>query len=397
MDPERKLPTRVLRAVEVVLHDRVVEADLVLMGSTIDALLPAGTASGDEVWNLEGRRVRPGLVDLHNHGGWGIDFYRDGADKIVECADRYSSIGVTSLLATLHPGPIDEMLERLSEAARACVASGVLLGIHLEGPFISHDRRGALPAEGILPWDGGVMDRILDAACGQLRVMTFAPEAIPTSALKSIRSAGVMLSIGHTSADAGCTRAAIDAGVWRCTHLCNAMPPMHHRSPGPVPVLLTDDRVRCEVILDGQHLDDDFVRLALALKEEDSLMAVSDAMPLAGLGETSGSFVGKEILSDGKRATLSDGTLAGSVMALPDALTRTASALSLSPSRIAALGSLAPAMDLGLKRHGRIASGCRADLVVEEAGRGIAVLTGGERVGGEEDTAWMPEGVLRVQ
>jgi len=383
---------RVLQNAECVLPDRVLLADLVLRGPVIDLLAPAGEGCAElagseraEVYDLAGRRVTPGIIDLHVHGGFGIDFQRDTPETVAGSAERFAGIGVTTLLLTLVSAPEEELLDRLATAARACDLSPAFAGIHLEGPFIAKDRRGALPEAGVLAYDDGLMEKILSAAAGKLRVLTFAPEAVPVAALRRIRSRGISLSIGHTSCDAQTARAAIDAGAWRATHLCNAMPQIHHRAPGPALEVLLDPRVRCEVICDGVHVDDRVIALARRLKGPEGVVAVSDAMPLAGLGAAAGEFCGHEVQSDGKRAILDDGTLAGSVMFLPEALRRTGTALDLSPSDLVALGSTAPALDLGLPRNGRIGRGCRADLVIWERDAAVAALRGAE---GELPDAW---------
>jgi N-acetylglucosamine-6-phosphate deacetylase len=124
------------------------------------------------------------------------------------------------------------------------------------------------------------------------------------------------------------------------------------------------------------HVDDRIIALARRLKGPEGVVAVSDAMPLAGLGAAAGTFCGHEVQSDGTRAILDDGTLAGSVMFLPEALRRTGTALDLTPSDLVALGSTAPALDLGLTRNGRLGKGCRADLVIWERDTPVAVLRG---------------------
>ena len=376
---------KVLRNAEVVLPDRTLLADMVLRGPMVEALAPAGQGRGTEIYDLEGKRVTPGLIDVHVHGGWGVDFYRDDADTIATTAEKFLASGVTSVLLTLHPGPPKELLDRVHNAAEACDRSKVFAGIHLEGPFLAPDRKGALPSEGILAFDAELMEKLIDAARGKLRTLTFAPEAIPAPALRGLSSLGIGLSIGHTSADAAQTHAAIEAGARRCTHLCNAMPPIHHRDPGPILTALLDDRVRVEVICDGEHLDDRMIDLALRLKGPEGVIAVSDAMPLAGLGIAAGTFCGQEVQSDGVRATLADGTLAGSVALLPAALRRTATALNLSAPAVVALGSTAAARDLGLPRTGRIGSGCRADLAIWDGEEAVGTLRGGE---GELPESW---------
>ena len=225
--------------------------------------------------------------------------------------------------------------------------------------------------------------------------MTFAPEEVPISAQQRLRAAGVRGSIGHTCASATQTRAAIDAGTHRCTHVCNAMPPIHHRSPGPVLALLLDERVRCEVILDGHHLDDDMVQMALRLKGAEGLMAVSDAMPLAELGVSSGVFHDVAVASDGSRATTIDGRLAVSVTLLPEALRRTQASLGLKPHELAALGASTAADDLGLSRQGRICPGHVADLVIYGDQGVEAVLRAGAPVNPTDPR--LPGGLARVQ
>ncbi|MFN0059938.1 MAG: N-acetylglucosamine-6-phosphate deacetylase [Planctomycetota bacterium] len=390
-------PVRVLRAANIVLPDRVVVADLELEGTQIRALVPSGAGKGDECWDLGGYRVAPGFIDLHTHGGWGIDFFRDGRARAIEAATHYGRAGVTRLLLTLYSAPVDEMLERLSEAARTCAEEPAFLGIHLEGPFISADKKGALPPAGIFAYDDKLLARILAASAGQLRVMTFAPEALPIGAITRLRAAGVLPSIGHTACDSAATRAAIIAGAWRATHLCNAMPALHHRRPGPLAPLLLEERVRVEVIADGQHVDDEMLRLIIKTKGAERVMVVSDSMPLAGLPPTRATFAGMEVTTNGVRATLPDGTLAGSTMPMGAALLRMERVLGYTPSQICQLGSIAPADDLRLPRTGRVASAHRADLVISAPdGSIVATLRAGCRVGALAEDAFLPPPIARV-
>jgi N-acetylglucosamine-6-phosphate deacetylase len=376
-NPEESETTVVLRDGQLVLPDRIVRGDLLLEGAVIRSLAPAGTATGDEIWDLGGRKVTPGWIDTHIHGFDGVDFNAADPETLAASIEKLALRGVTTVYPTIVPGPEEPMKETLATVARAAEISPSILGIHLEGPFLSPGRRGALPESGILEYDDELMNRLLEAAGGRLRVMTFAPERVPLAAQKKFSMVGVRGSIGHTCATSEETTAAIDAGARRCTHLCNAMPPMHHRDPGPVGTLLMDDRVRCEVILDGHHLSDDLVRLALKLKGPGGLMAVSDAMPLAGMGVASGTFCGQEVCSDGHRATLSDGTLAGSVTLLPEALSRTSESLGLDEVSLQNLGSQNAAEDLGLPRRGSLRTDYRADLVIHGDSGIEAVMRGG--------------------
>ncbi|MEM7167170.1 MAG: amidohydrolase family protein [Planctomycetota bacterium] len=406
---ERKV--QVLRNASIVLPDRTLAGDLLLRGGWIQALTAAGQGVGEEIWDLAGRRVAPGLIDMHTHGGWGVDFAQDSVEQMLSVVPYYAQHGVTRLLLTLCPAPLPEMLDSLKRAAAACERSSAFVGIHLEGPFLAVNRRGALPAAGIQPYDPDVFDKILRAAGSHLRVMTFAPEAIPAGELRKIQSTGITLSIGHTDGVADDVTRAVRAGVRRATHLCNAMPPIHHRRPGPVIACLTEPAVRVEVIVDGCHLDDRFVDLVLTAKGIDNVLAVSDSMPLAGLGTASGTFASHEVVSDGTRACLPDGTLAGSVTPLLVALQRLGRRLDLPAHRLSRLGSTVPAQDLPVANLGRIATGTPADLIVfdqdEEAV--LSTLRGGVRVDAvaeeelaeealaEEDVSLFPDTIERVQ
>lgn len=379
-NPEDALKRVVLRDSDAVLPDRVLRADIVLEGSVISSLEAPGSASGDEIWNLEGRRVSAGFIDTHIHGFHGVDFSTADAETIARSADDLACRGITTIYPTIVPGPEEHMMEALKQCARATQLSSSILGIHLEGPFVSAGRKGALPEAGIHGWNEKLFERLLEGAEGHLRIMTIAPEEVPLEVQKRFSSVGLRGSIGHTCASGEQTRASIDAGIRRCTHLCNAMPAIHHRDPGPVMALLLDDRVRCEVILDGHHLDDELVQMALKLKGSAGLMAVSDAMPLAGLGVSSGTFCGQEVCSDGSRATLSDGTLAGSVTLIPDALRALKERISLGVPELSRIGAANAAEDLGLPRRGLIRTDYRADLIIEGETGIDAVLRGGVSV-----------------
>ncbi len=389
-------PIRVFRDAELVLPDRLLVADLLVQGTQIRSLAPRGEGRGDEIYDLAGHRVAPGFIDLHTHGGWGVDFYTDGEEEYRRAAEMYGRAGVTRLLATLVPGPWEEMIARIDETARFLESIPAFLGIHLEGPFLSHERRGALPEIGFQEYSDAKMQAILEAARGTLRVMTFAPEVVPPSKIATIQSRGVVMSIGHTVATKEETDAAVRGGARRATHLCNAMPQLHHRTPGPLLTLLSTDHIRCEVIADGEHLDEDMLRFILRVKPPESVVAVSDSMPLTGMGAATANFAGAEVHSDGCRATQADGTLAGSVTSLPAALWRLEREQGLTPSRICQLGASNPASDLRLPRIGRIGQGCRADLIVlDSRGDLIATLRGGSRVGAGPEGPLLPA-TLRV-
>ena len=384
-----------LRNARIVLPDRCLEGDVVLEGDRIAALRPPGTADGPEVWDLDGRTVAPGRIDLHTHGGWGVDFARDSAERMAGVARDYARSGTTRLLITLVPAPADELCARLAVAAEACALSPAFIGIHLEGPFLARDRRGALPEAGIVEWDATLFERVVAAAAGRLRVMTFAPEVIPAGELRRIQSHGVILSIGHTSSDAATCETALRNGVRRATHLCNAMPLMHHRDPGPVLPLLLDRRARVELIVDGEHLADSLVELVLRVKGDAGVIAVSDSIPLTGQGDGRGTFAGAPVEVRDGVARRPDGALAGSAVPLEAALRRLGAALGLDASSLALLGAANPAADLELLGMGRIGANARADLLIQDIDGGhVAVLRDGVRA--DEEGELLPETVPRL-
>ncbi|MGE4614499.1 MAG: amidohydrolase family protein, partial [Planctomycetota bacterium] len=147
-NPEDSLGRIVLRDAEAVLPDRVSRADLVIEGAVIVALAGPGTASGDEIWDLGGRRITPGLIDAHIHGSHGTDFTSGDAETIASCAEDLAARGVTTIYPTIIPGTEQEMLSAIRECLRASELSPSILGIHLEGPFVSTGRMGALPEAG---------------------------------------------------------------------------------------------------------------------------------------------------------------------------------------------------------------------------------------------------------
>ena len=382
------IPRRILSGASLVLPDRVLVADLLVEGGSLIGVAPAGQGESRavwssprsrpaEIWDVSGHTILPGLIDMHTHGGWGIDFSRASSEEILGTVEKYASVGVTRFLVTLVPSPLPELEAQLAAAATACQQHRAFLGIHLEGPFLCRDRRGALPEAGIVPYSSETFERLRLAANGFLRVMTFAPEAVPAEEIPRIRAAGVHLSIGHTSADAATTQRAIDAGVERATHLCNAMPPLHHREPGPLLPILRDHRVRAEVIVDGEHVCDEMIDLALQLKGREGIFAVSDSMPLAvAPGETPPveelEFAGAWVRREEGRAVNTDGVLAGSVTHLLPALERRMRARlsestdlrSTSLCGLVELGATVPAADLRMTSTGRLARNTCADLVI---------------------------------
>lgn len=343
----------------------------------------AGTAAETVVALGDDAVVVAGFVDTHVHGGGGADFADADPDAAARVVALHRRHGTTTMLASLvTAAPADE-LARVTALAAATEA-GLVAGTHLEGPWLSPARAGAHDVALLRPPDPAELDALLTAGRGTVRMVTVAPE-LPggLDLITRIVAAGVVATVGHTDADAGTVRAAVEAGATVGTHLFNAMPQLHHRRPGPVGALLDDPRVTVELVADGVHVDPAVFRVALAAAGPDRVSLVTDAMAAAGAGEGTYRLGTVEVVvAGGVARTVGTGSIAGST-ATSDALYRwavgNAPASATEPLGLAStLTSTTPARALALTGVGRLAPGHRADLVVLDAAlRVVRVMRAG--------------------
>ena len=347
----------------LVLEDEVVVGRLIVEDDAIAAVdIDRPAADGD----ADSPLVTPGFVDVHVHG-WGGHSAMGSADELDGMARTLLRHGVTSFLPTAWSTPLDE-LRAFADRVRAWIpvapADGAApLGFNLEGPFVSHAKKGAHnpafirdPAD--VPWSE--IEPLVDG----LRVTTIAPE-IPGALelISRLRGLGVQISIGHSGADLAGAIAGYDAGGTTTTHLFNGMSGVDHRSPGVAVAALLRDDAFVELIADGHHVHPAIWTLIQRAKPADRLMLISDALSMAGMGDGRVTVGGQEIEIRGGRCTIvGTDTLAGSVIALDTAL-RNVVANGASLPVAAAAASRNPLAMLGVTDRGRLAAGQRADLV----------------------------------
>lgn len=350
------------------LHDAWVAVDA---GRIVD--VGVGNPPSGQIEQVEGWLV-PGFVDLHVHGGGGGAF----SDGGVEAAARFHlRHGTTTLLASLVSERIDDLVAQVA-ALRPSVESGLLAGIHLEGPFLAHGRHGAHdPRVLVAPTDTAVRT-LVESGAGTIRMVTLAPE-LPDAqaAIATLAARGIRVALGHSDADATVTHYGINAGATIVTHLFNGMRPMHHREPGLAEVALLDSRVTCEFILDGHHLSDETVEIALRMLG-DRWIAVTDAMAAAGLADgryTLGSLAVEA--KDGVVRVIESGALAGSTLTMDRAFDAIVHRHHRSPIDAVRATASRPAALIGRHDIGTIRPGARADLVVLHDGRASRVMREG--------------------
>lgn len=311
--------------------------------------------------------ILPGLIDIHCHGGGGHTFCTDDPDEALAAAAHHHRAGTTSVVASLVTAPAAVMLAQISALA-PLVAAGDLLGIHLEGPFLSAARCGAQsPGDLLLP-DPGLAELFIEAGGGAVRVVTIAPE-LPGAAdvMAVFRDAGVIVALGHTAASYDVMRQAIANldGTVLITHLANGMPPLHHRSGGPVAAALvaaSRGEATVELIDDGVHVDQGFADLVFATAADGHVVLVTDAMAAAGMADGEYQLGPQRVRVTGGVARLDPGgALAGGTSHLINDVTRAGGTV---PAVRAA--TEVPAHILGHNDVGIIAPGHPADLVVIE-------------------------------
>ena len=326
--------------------------------------------------------ILPGLIDIHCHGGGGHSFATCEQGEALAAAAYHAAAGTTGVVASLVTAAPSDLLRQVRTLA-PLVADGHLLGIHLEGPFLSPARRGAHSPGLLLDPDPVLAADLLAAADGAIKIVTIAPERTGAAAVTHLfRSAGVVVAFGHTDADYAVMAAALAAagGDGLVTHLANAMPPLYHRAAGPVAAALVAagaDEASVELIADGVHVDAGFTRLVFGAAAPGRVVLVTDAMAAAGMPDGSYQLGPLRVTVSGGVARLADsepgapagagsGSIAGGTSSLLEVVaTAHAAGVPLADAVRAATG--APARVLGLAgSHGVIAPGYPADLVVTD-------------------------------
>jgi len=322
---------------------------------------------------LPGCVLAPGFVDLHIHGGAGHDVMENDASGLSAIETLLARHGVSSYFPTTVTAPEDvtlRALDRLAGAIEQAATDAELpgarpLGIHLEGPFLSHTRRGVhLPGDLQLPTVEG-FERYWQAARGQIRMMTIAPEL--GGALEVIAEAarrGVCVSLGHSDADFAATIQGVDAGARHATHTFNAMRALGHRDPGILGAVLTDARVSADIIADGIHLDPAIVRLFLKMKGPEQSVLITDAISATGMPDGRYRLGPLEVeVKEGR--CLSNGSLAGSVLTMDRAVRNVMAFADWSLMGAVRLATLNPAIAAGIgAQSGRLVPGAPADVTV---------------------------------
>lgn len=323
--------------------------------------------------NLAGRMLLPGFIDVQVNGGGGVLFNdRQDVATLAVIAAAHARYGTTGLLPTLISDRLD-VFEAGIGAVDAAISAGVpgVLGIHLEGPYLNEARRGIHPAEQLARPDPHAVRR-LTALRGGKTMITLAPEVTGVGVVAALDAAGVVVSLGHTQANAAQIQSALAAGARGFTHLFNAMPALINRDPGPVGAALADQTAWCGLIVDGYHVDPLVLRIALACRPLDRFMLVTDAMALIGDADGTFTFNGETITVAQGCPRNPDGVLAGSALDMASAVRNAVDQLGLSLPQAVAMASRCPAAFLGLDQElGILAEGYRASLIV--AGAGLAV------------------------
>jgi len=325
----------------------------------------------------------PGFIDTHIHGAFGVSFDALAPEGLLQTAKYLAQRGTTSFLAAVTCTG-EDVLQSIRMAAAAMDVQNDngcarMLGIHLEGPFLSPKKPGAFSADSIRSPSVEFLYKCAEAAGGKLRIMTAAPELDGMDEVAAAaKKLGIILSMGHSDADFE-TASAAAADFGRATHLFNAMRGFTHRDPGIAAAALLDDSLICEIICDFVHLHPAAIRLALASAGASRLCMVSDAMSCAGLSDGVYTFGGREYTLRDRTARFADGTICGSAATLADGV-KNLLCMGVSPADVAEMSSRTPARSLGIA-GGTFDIGSRADFVLLDSEYNVAaVYIGGKEV-----------------
>ena len=333
----------------------------------ITHIIPAAefTAEGvDEVIDAAGAYVAPGFVNVHIHGCDGADTMDEDADALGKIAAFQARTGVTSFLPTTMTcayDAVERALDRIRRAMTEKPHGARILGAHMEGPFISPAKKGAQDEQYILPPTFARIAPYRDV----IKIITVAPEMIvEDDFIESCCKSGIIVSLGHTAADYETACAAIACGASHITHLCNAMTGLNHRKPGMLGAALDTD-ANCELIVDNVHVHPAMQRIIYAAKRGAHIIPITDSLRACGLGDGISELGGQRVYVKGTRATLADGTIAGSVLRMNDGLRILRENTGAEIAAIVEMATRTPAEELNVyDRLGSLTVGKYADIAI---------------------------------
>lgn len=358
---------------QAVLADRVFDghcwhakAAVLVREGRVAGIVPWGEipAEWPQTRVSSGALLAPGFIDLQVNGGGGVLLNdqptADGMRAIARAHRRY---GTTACLPTLISDTCEQVRSAIAAARTVGDRDGVL-GLHLEGPFISPHRRGVHRPDRVRGPEAGDLELLCDLAAAGRSMVTLAPECVPIGFVRTLVAKGVRISIGHSEASVSIVMQAITDGASGVTHLFNAMPPLSARDPGIIGAALADDRLTAGLIVDGFHVDPVTVRAAFAAKGGDRIALVSDAMPTVGASLSQFQLMGQTINLANGRLTTESGALAGAHLDMASAVRNTVRLGGIPLETALRAASLTPARFLGLDHErGTLVPGVRADFV----------------------------------
>ena len=358
----------------VYVDGRFQEGSLLVEDGRI-AAFGALPTTGLPVRDLGGRMLVPGFLDLHTHGGNGVDVNAATGEELGEIGRFFARNGTTGWLCSILTDTPEQTLWSIGQAKAAMAApitGAQLLGIHLEGPFLSVEYKGAMPESLLRAGDVALFQQYQRAAEGAIRYMTVSPEVDGVVELIGRLAGQVTIAIGHSGADYDTAIAALDAGAAASTHTFNAMGLFHQHRPGVMGAVL-ERPVYCEAICDGRHLHPGAVRMLLACKGWDKVVAVTDSIQAAGLPDGHYKLgVNDVVVEDGDAKLVGSGVRAGSTLTTGQALKNLVKFTGAPVEQVLPLLTLNPAKLVGLDyRKGSIAPGKDADLVVLDEGLNV--------------------------
>ncbi len=372
----------IIRNVKVYTEEmEFVEGEIVLQDGRIEAAPDSGTGedsgktlAGEEVLDGGGCYAIPGLIDLHFHGCKGYDFCDGTSEAIAKIAEYEASVGVTAICPATMTLPVNELEEILAVAAKykkenASGGQGAadLVGVNMEGPFISEAKKGAQDERNIISCDAGICRRFLNASEGLVKFVGIAPER-NENAQEFIRQMKdeVHISLAHTNADYDTAMAAFEAGADHAVHLYNAMPAFTHRKPGVVGAVSDSAHVNAEMICDGVHIHPSVVRATFKMLGADRIVLISDSMRATGMPDGQYTLGGLDVNVAGGKATLvSNGALAGSATNLMECMKTVVKVMGIPLKTAVACASMNPAKCLGIyDEYGSIAPGKKGNVVL---------------------------------